>query len=220
MDSSVNESRNDNGTDIQLSIGDLVYYEGMTDEQRQRIPEWLRQKADAELDRVKSDAAVHVRIPSGALGDQREATREDIGGLKTKNKAAFDKKADEANRLVGEHIRLIRERFAGQRRKLAKRYTTDANGRQHGFNREDAAWPLGMSESTYRDIEKGGKNINVGEAATIAEFYAVPPEILLSPIEGDSFDAEIELLMLFHGLPSDRRKAFVDAIVTLTNSTH
>lgn len=245
MDSSVDEGKSGEGTDIQLSIGDLMLYEEMTDEQRQRVPDWLRTKADAELDRMKRDSVAHIRMPDTpesramtarvspmqrlirALRDTPEKlprfghasfTEEDIRALRLSKEAELEAWADEANRRTAKHIRHLREAFADRRRVVNRRHHPNG-GKPHGFNRADAAWMLGMSESRYRDLERGEKSITVGEAAAIATFYAVPEEVLVSPLDGEALEAEADLLRAFYSLPEEGRRKWVDAIVTLTNLT-
>lgn len=61
MGGSDDRNRNDDIPEIPLSSGDLEYYESMTDEQRQRIPAWLRSKADAMLDKMRDASASRRR---------------------------------------------------------------------------------------------------------------------------------------------------------------
>lgn len=89
-----------------------------------------------------------------------------------------------------------------------------------GFTQADMARTLGVGVATYQRMEQGRKAITVAQAEQVAAILGLPTEAVTSPLEGDDLSMLLELLGIFYGMDTARRRDLLSGMRSLMKATH
>lgn len=155
-----------------------------------------RRLADGTRNAREGLAARSVAMTAAPSNRLVSMVRQALAQHKAKRLAAIKRRSDEVNRHACLRIVSARERLQ------------DAFG--WGFLQHDMAVRLGISDSAYQKLEQGRISLTIGRASALAGMLGIPPEAIVSPLDGDDLIGEMELLRLYRRLTPQQRAVVLD----------